>query len=200
MTDWRFRLRQHASWWRHAWPYRWAHKPLCDRFDRDVVRIGPLNVCRGCMALWTGVLGAGALALAGIVSAGTSVLALTILLPTVAILSHPTLHARWPRPIRDLLRAGAGAAAPLALQSIVGGRPIEGLVALGALAGVIALHRVRRAPQRARMCDGCAELTQSGICSGFRLQALATSAYERELEKDLEAHGFVPQLPAQRTR
>lgn len=200
MTRLGFRLTRAASWWRHAWPYRWAHKPLCERFTHDVVRLGRLNLCRGCLALWSGVLGAGALAFAGIPTAKTAALILTILLPTVAILSHPSLHARWPRPVRDLLRASAGAAVPLALQALARGRPIEGLAAIGALGGVVALHRMRRAPQRAAMCDGCPELDRPGICSGYRLQARATTAHERRMEENLIASGYVPQLPVEHTR
>jgi hypothetical protein len=200
MTDLRSRLTQQASWWRHDWPYRWAHKPLCARFSDDVLRLGRLRVCRGCLALWTGVLGAGALALSGLVTAGAAALALTLLLPTVGILSHPALHTRWPRPVRDLLRAAAGACAPLAVQALAGGRPMEGLVGLTALAAICTLHRAHRAPLRARMCDGCQELAQPGICSGYRLQARATAAHERLMEEDLMSRGFAPQLPVERAR
>ena len=200
MTRLGFRLQERASWWRHAWPYRWAHKPLCDRFTQDVVRIGRLNLCRGCLALWLGALGTGALALAGALTGGRATLILTILLPAVAVLSHPRLHAGWPRPVRDLLRASAGASAALALQVLLGGRPIEGLVALAALGGVLALHRRRRAPLRAAMCDGCEEQHRAGVCSGYRLQARATATHERRMEEALLAHGFVPQLPVERAR
>ena len=33
-------------WLRHSWTFNWAHKPLCERYARDVLRIGRFHVCR----------------------------------------------------------------------------------------------------------------------------------------------------------
>ena len=49
-------LLRRVRWWQHAWTFDWAHKPLCERFGADVVRLGRLHLCRGCLALRAGVL------------------------------------------------------------------------------------------------------------------------------------------------
>jgi hypothetical protein len=162
--------------------------------------MGRMNLCRGCLSLWTGILATTALSLAGTMTATTSALALMILLPTVAVFSHPALHTQWPRPVRDALRAAAGSCVPLALHLIGSGRPTEGLLGLMAMVTIVAHHRVRRAPLRAHISDGCEELDHSDVCSGYRLQTEATVAHERELEDDLLKQGFIPKLPFEPTR
>ncbi len=188
-------LNQRASWWRHAWPYRWAHKPLCERFSADVLRLGRLSLCRSCSALWAGLGLTALLSWNQAIQPEAAPRALSVLLPTVAVFSHPALHSRWPRLVRDLLRGMAGASVALAALATLGGQLLEGLLALAALAAMMRLYTLQRAPRRARMCDGCPEALEAHTCSGFRQQAAATAAHELEMERDLIASGFVPPLP-----
>ncbi len=46
------------------WRTRFAHKPVCADTRPRLWHLGPLYVCRGCVALWSGVVVGSALVLA----------------------------------------------------------------------------------------------------------------------------------------
>ena len=41
---------------RWSYPFRWAHKPLCDRYRHDVLRLGHVHVCRSCVLADVGLV------------------------------------------------------------------------------------------------------------------------------------------------
>ena len=52
--------------WRHAWPVRFAHHPLCARHRHETWHIGSVYLCRGCVSLMGGLaLGPGSVIIAG---------------------------------------------------------------------------------------------------------------------------------------
>ena len=94
-------LQRIAIEWRHAWPVRFAHHPLCARHRHETWRIGRLYLCRGCASLAAGlVAGTSAVLAAG--GAWTAV-ASAVLLPVVLLPSWPAWYRRLPRPLRDAL-------------------------------------------------------------------------------------------------
>ncbi len=166
-----------AFWWldlRHGWRYRFAHKPLCDRFAHDVLRIGPLHVCRSCTLLYAGIAtGFAAWALLPV-----SPWALAIALAAVLLPSAPPLYTRLPRHVRDVLRFGVGLLLPMAVAVGVAGRLIPALGALAVMWGFWRLYFHLRLARRAAACNGCPELNAGGICSGFAQQANAFRQYD----------------------
>ena len=56
MNRLRYRLLERFVWLRHAWPFHFAHKPLCERFERDVklrlpFRFGVITVTEATQAV-----------------------------------------------------------------------------------------------------------------------------------------------------
>ncbi len=96
-------------WWRHTWTFQAAHKPLCPRFHQDVLRVGPLRLCRSCTALY------GSFAL-GVVAAplywtllDTRIgLVVTALLLAIVVVSAPPVYRHASRPLRDVCGAAWG--------------------------------------------------------------------------------------------
>ena len=164
-------------WWlhfRHGWRYRFAHKPLCDRFAHDVLRIGPLHVCRSCTLLYAGI----ATGFAAWALLPASPWALAAALASVLLPSAPQVYTRLPRHVRDVLRFGAGLLLPMAVAVGVAGRLIPALGALAVMWGFWRLYFHLRLARRATACNGCPELNAGGICSGFAQQANAFRQYE----------------------
>jgi len=186
-------LVEKLAWLRHAWFFHWAHKPLCEPYREDVLRLGKLRLCRGCTGLWFGVLGSAVALVAVTGQVDALVLPWALVFCAVATLSFPAWHGRWPRPVRDLLRFTSGALVPVPLAWAFTGSTVTGLLALGSLLGTYALHAHLRKDHRLAKCGACPELGR-GICSGYAEQSEAIRAWEegaaaRELQRRLAGGG-----------
>jgi hypothetical protein len=202
------RVRLRLLWLRHAWSFHWAHKPLCERFSRDVLRVGRLRVCRSCTFAWAGVLaglGLPPLALTGTsLEAGMYIAAVVV---TIA-LSSMTVYSRVPRTGRDVLRFAGGALVPAGVWVAALASPVWGALGLAALLVSWRVYSRAREGGKARACDGCAEVgagRRSGsfggparpnrrgrVCSGFVEQAEHVRAFEREATELVLSSGFAP--------
>ena len=168
--------------WRHAWPVRFAHHPLCARHRHETWRVGGMYVCRGCVSL----LGGLALGTASVIAAGGiwtgSVAAL--LLPIVLAVSWPRWYPRVPRPLRDVARFALGLVLALGAHAVFSApSTLWPFLLLGP--GLWWLYRRQRLRVNARRCDGCPELGR-GICSGYAPHARAMRAISTALEARLE--------------
>jgi hypothetical protein len=176
-------LARAAIEWRHAWPVRWAHHPLCTRHRHETWRIGRAFVCRGCASLALGLAAGVAVVLtAPAVIVAWMALALA---PPVLMLSWPSWYPRLPRTSRDGLRIGLGALIA-SVCHVVFSAPARGwpLLPLGALLWWV--YRRRRAVVQRRRCLGCPELGQ-GVCSGYAEHARIMRAIAADLEARLDA-------------
>lgn len=182
-------------WWKHTWTFQGAHKPLCGRFHRDVIRMGPVRVCRSCSALY------GSLALTllaapayyGQLDAHAIAAASGALLGVVAA-SAPGVYQHVPRRGRDLLRSGLGILIGLVVVTLF--TPLRfwawGELALLAVAWQV-YHRQRdRHRDEQDLCAGCPERGRPGICSGFAEQAVRLRAYEEAATDWLECRVTSP--------
>jgi hypothetical protein len=175
----RDRIALRLLWQRHAWKFNWAHKPLCEHFHGEILRIGALHVCRSCTFLYMGMIAAGA---AGILRPGLIAdrpFLFAGILAAVAVFSAPPFYKRWPRLVRDLLRLGAGALIPACFIVLSAGNAILGATGLLLLWIHWRVYLRHRRKRRARVCDDCPDLAAGAICPGFRPQAEAARAYER---------------------
>ena len=178
-------------WWKHTWTFQLAHKPLCQRFRRDVLQIGKLHVCRSCTAMYTafGITLAAAFTNSSPEPAipGPATLAVTV---AVIALSAPPFYRHAPRVARDLLRASAGVVAALGVTLLVSSGWLYGAFTLALLfAAWVVYHRLeRRDSSMADPCTGCHELTHGAVCSGYTHQAGCVRAYEKKATTWLETH------------
>ncbi len=167
-------------WLCHSYRFRWAHRPLCERFRAGVLRIGHVHLCRSCVCVYAGLAG-------GVVSCSCfaalrqspTAWLLGLMIPTV-VLSAPRLYPRLIRPLRDLLRFGMGFCISLCGCVVLWG---NGLVAIGCVSVLFLFWRLyfsQRRKRRASACTGCPEFSQTSICTGCRVQARAVRAYETQ--------------------
>ena len=177
-------------WWRHAWPFEWAHKPLCEPYREDVLRIGRLHLCRGCSALKAGFFVVSPLMLWLVPTAWLPEL-FAALFAIVSLFSHPALHSRWTRPVRDLLRCAAGCLVPLAVALGIAGQVALGLGALVALGVIYFVYAHLRKSRRLQRCETCEE-SSAGVCSGYALQASLIRDWEEQAaQREMARRGFV---------
>lgn len=176
-------------WWRHTWTFQLAHKPLCGRFHRDVLRLGSLRVCRSCAIMYGGF---GVMILATFLGGinrfalpGAAALFATLV---VVVFSTPMLYPNASRYARDLLRCAAGVLAAQGALLLASSEWPYGLGTIALLSGAwIACHRVERT-RRDDVCAGCAERDSGGICSGYRYQTSCLRRYEEDATVWLEEH------------
>ncbi len=172
------RLRGRATWLRHTYPFQLAHGPLCERHVGDTVRLAHVFVCRSCLALYATVVVAAPLLWWAAPS--TPVLLWSIISVGVVVLplSWPPLYRRFTRGARDLVRSGAGLLAALVLVALLRGAWWVGGLSALFLSGAYLVFAAKRRAARVRLCDGCPELGQPGVCSGYARQATYLRRYE----------------------
>lgn len=186
-------LRVKWLWLRHAYTFNWAHKPLCERFKKDVLRVGGLYLCRSCTCAYAGLAGGAVIALAAPLSDALWLALFPSILVAVLGFSVPPLYKRLPRRVRDILRFQAGALIPLALHVCISIQFWVGAVGLAAILAFWCLYFRLRKIRKLCECDGCPELGSGDICSGFALQAGHVRRYESEATDLLLHSGFVPE-------
>lgn len=148
--------------------HRWAHHPLCARYQGEVLRVGrTLRLCRGCALV---ALGAVTGAVAG-VGLPTAPALLGALAAGVAVAMGLALR-RAPGP-RARTAKWLTRALPVALcaATVVTGLRAAGLegalaatVGVGSFAAGVVAYR-RRGPDRSA-CAGCPERSPTVACSG----------------------------------
>ena len=177
-VTWRDRLYLRRLWWRHAYTFNWAHKPLCDRFQANVLRFGSVRICRSCSLLYASVLVTGLCLFLFNTSPSMLLVLLYSLLGPVLVLSHPPLYDRFNRLGKDTLRVVAGILGAVMVTALFAGAFWLTLPALGVflLSYRFSLKAYGRAKRNA--CEGCPELGTGDVCSGFRHQLPHIRAYE----------------------
>ena len=164
--------------WKHAWPVRFAHHPLCERHRQEAWRIGRLNLCRGCASLGLGLaVGSGAVLGFG---GPWAITAAWVLLPLVLIGSWPSWYRRMPRVVRDGLRIGLGLLVAVGTYGVASA-PAVAWPALPVAAALWWVYQRQRVRVNARRCDGCPELGR-GVCSGYAPHATAMRAIAADIE------------------
>ena len=181
----REQLTQRWLWWRHSYPFRFAHKPLCDRLGSRVLRVGHVHLCRGCSLLYIGVAIGFALALlVEITPAARFVLAYGVAVPAF-LASWPSWYARLPGAAKDLSRLAVGAAVVWLCSFLWWGPWWLGLANVAALVFARQFYVAQRRRRLRRACDGCPELGAGEICSGFSLQAACARRFEEAASQQL---------------
>lgn len=196
LGPWRTRFALAKLRLRHTYRFRWAHKPLCDRFRRDVFRFANVTVCRSCTMVYAGLAG-GVVAclLFRYVLSPVAPWLLLVLGGGTVVGSLPWWYRCWPRSARDILRFSLGLTIALCGYLILSGHLLPGLAGVVVLAGFHKIYMTLRRARRLRACDGCPDLQEVGICPGYREQADHVRQYEIEATELLLANGLEPPLP-----
>lgn len=166
-------------WLKWSWSFRWAHKPLCERFHKDVLQLGRLHVCRSCVCIYSGML-LGVVAF--LVAPASPTLAwctgVGMLLPLG--LSYPRWYRYWSRTTRDVLRFSAGFCCVLTFVLTATIHLLAGAILAALIASCWLLFFRVRGGLKSSACDGCPELGCRGVCPGYQLQAELIRSYEDE--------------------
>ncbi len=182
-------IKERYLWLRCLFPVVFSHKPLCDRFRADVLRIGPVHLCRSCVCLYSGLFWALAVVLSLRVDLEGLNIALAGILLTVIVASFPVWYIRFHRRVRDVLRFLLGCMLAVPVGLAVNGE----WRSAGLFAGALLVMRVGYAPFHRGLnhaaCQGCAELEGLTICSGFVKKAQCMKRYEEGLTSMLGRDG-----------
>ena len=171
-------LRMRATWLRHTYPFQLAHGPLCERHVGDTLRMGHMFVCRSCLALYATLAVAWPLLWWAAPPPLVLLWALSGVGLVVLALSWPPLYQRFSRGARDVIRGGAGLLSALVLVAFLRGMWWVGGAFALLLAGAYVVFAAKRRAGRAHHCDGCPELRDVGVCSGYARQATYLRRYE----------------------
>lgn len=176
-----FNIRLKWKWFRHTHTFNWAHKPLCERFQSGVLRIGNLHVCRSCLFAYSGVLIGIIAALVNPTLIGNMKLIwlLLVLTPVIAF-SYPRLYKRMPRFIQDMLRLIMGVLIGFIPFLLIHSNFLCGITCIVVMAMFWRIYFHQRKLRKLQACDGCPELNLPEICSGFQQQSEAIRLYEIE--------------------
>ncbi len=185
---WRRQLAWRWLWLSYVYPFYFAHKPLCERFRRDVLRVGHVHVCRSCTLVYAGIVGVGVLCwpFRGPLRDLSVGLFLVLAGGTLA-LSFPAWYKYWPRPMRDVLRFALGGLIALCGFLLVSGHFVMGLAAAAGLLATWKMFMILRNRQSACRCGGCPRLSAKRICPGYALQASIIRQYEEAATELLTA-------------
>jgi len=155
--------------------HRFAHHPLCAAYRGEVVALGRMWICRGCLLAMLGFLAGGGAGLAApIVSPWAPLAAWGLLLLALT-------RGRPPKAVSRFLPAALGAfLAAQGLRSGAAGWAVALAVLGGSLAFVGAYRR--RGPDR-RACAACPEREGPAVCSGFRPMARREKAFRRVIRR-----------------
>ena len=178
-------------WWRHTWRFIWAHKPLCDRFRHDVIRVGSLTLCRSCTLVYSAA--AITLLIALCASDWIRPWAWQLLVLSggaTLVFSFPPWYRHWSRGLRDLVRSLLGVTIAWGIYLILQGSVGVGFLGLAFLWLMWKIYQPLRRRNKQDACHGCPELAHHGICSGFSWQADYVRIYEQQASDFLMQHSI----------
>ncbi|BDU73836.1 hypothetical protein [Mesoterricola silvestris] len=151
--------------------HRYAHHPLCAAYRGEVVAMGRIRICKGCLLAATGGLAGAGAGLAA--PPGLSWALLAVWAAGLAVLT------RW-RPGKGLSRFLPAALGTFLVTQGLRSGPAGWAVALlatGAL-GAFWMHYRHRGPNR-QACLACPEAAGPAVCSGFRPMVRREKAFRR---------------------
>jgi hypothetical protein len=187
------RLRIKMLWLKHTYRFYWAHKPLCGRFAEDVLKLGRVYLCRSCIGAYTGILTGSLLVFLAPASGKYFPAAFPAALLSAVVLSILPLYKSLPRLLRDGVRFTSGLLVPVGISLCAGPGYRVGIPGMAILLVFWWIYLRVRKSRKLRECDGCSELGQNRICSGFVTQAGHIRKYQAEADALLIDTGYVPE-------
>lgn len=188
---------------RYTYKVMFAHKPLCERFRKNVIKVGNLYICRGCSFIYLGLISSSILLVlfhninVKIRTYNTSNLINTagILLTFITVLfSYPKIYRKLNRVICDLIRFSLGSIIVCNVYFALFYRCLINISILIILY-IIKKNFVKlRAETKLTSCNGCIELNTGGICSGYIIQSEYIRKFEEEATNYLMSISYIPKI------
>jgi hypothetical protein len=156
--------------------HRFAHHPLCERYAREVVRVGRVRLCRGCTYAIAGGVAGGTLGL--VLGASTVIPVVATTAGTALLLATLWARRRVTKLATRLVPASSFALAitcgVLSLQPIGFAAASAAIAVVGGLRLLYGKRGADRTP-----CTTCPELVHLGACSGFAPIVRRERAFQR---------------------
>ena len=189
-------------WLKKTWRFLWAHKPLCQYFQEDVLQLGVLYLCRSCACTYAGIfVGMGLPLIYRNLVGGDVELILVILSCCTIPLSSPQQYKRLPRPCRDILRFSLGMIICLSFLLLVFYRKFTVALPLVYVAILFARRYYKqRSLRKIEYCQDCVEYSAGVICSGYHLQVECIREYEEQATAILYGVGYTPTIKSRRRK
>ena len=166
--------------YKHFYKYIFLHKPLCEKYKDNTLKIFGLYVCRSCLLLYTGFLISIILCITSIKSIhfdkyfylGLAGLILTF------IVSYPTIYSKFRRLTKDFIRFYDGIF--LAAFFVVSFK-FNLYAGFGSILVFILLRTIYNKKRSGdRICKGCEKLVVGKTCEGYIQQKQALLDLEEE--------------------
>lgn len=161
-----------------SWRFRFAHHPLCERFEGQVWKLRSMYLCQGCTLAYLGVLTGFLLFFAFNISLSPinwlAVGSFCLLLPLI-IESIGVDRRLIKRIIRYTTGIGIGSLFWLLLSEPDFVMKVGAIIF--AVVGFQVFRFIRGSSERQDTCEACPELHTGGICSGLEMEAEAMRKY-----------------------
>jgi len=182
-------------WLKKAYPFNWAHKPLCTKYEEDLLKIKNMHICRSCFLAYSGMI-INLLFLiisrdfflehSGVIVSGL----LSVTLP----LSQPIIYKKLPRKFRDLIRFLTGALIVQIVFALLAGQFILTLIAICLCYISWRIYFTQRAIRKIDLCHACPEYFEQTVCSGYKAQQSLIREYEEEATEYVLSTGYIPKI------
>ncbi len=156
-----------------SWKFKFAHHPICERFDDHIWKIGDMYVCQGCTMVYSGVILGFFLFLfnfnqfiGGMLDWFLSVL--IFMLPTFLI-EKLRIKTRWvKRSVRFLNGIALGATMAFLFVDTSIWERISVIAFI--YIGLLLFRFIRRYKKEEDECEGCPQAKKDEVCEGFKMQ------------------------------
>ncbi|MCP4712197.1 MAG: hypothetical protein GY869_26540, partial [Planctomycetes bacterium] len=195
INNWRERWYLKWLWVRYSYRFNWAHKPLCERFRGDYVKIGGVCLCRSCALVYLALFLGGMFGLVFQKALREVGVAAFVGCSTVTLVfSYPGWYKRWPRLVRDGLRFMLGISVALCGYLLFYGNPVVGAAGGLMLFGLWKVYMRLRNRRKGHACEGCGDLKKKTVCPGYAWQAEYLRQYEQKATEYIVGRGYLPQI------
>jgi hypothetical protein len=182
-------------WLSKTYSFRWAHKPLCDHYKKDILSFGTVHLCRSCVASYSGIVAGLLFTLFSTSSSKTISLLLMLLLIITLPLSHPAIYKNIFRLFRDILRFNLGIIVSFSLLLLFYHQEIVLPVIVLFISAIFWKHYYKkRKVRKIQFCEECTEYQTDSICSGYKIQADMIRDYEDKATELLYENAYIPKI------
>ena len=159
---------------KHNYWHIFAHKPLCEKYKNDVLKIKKVYLCRSCSFLYLGLI-------VGIFIK-ISALFYVVLLTLTCLFSSGKVYKNFNRKVRDILRFSLGFLLANTFYFLIA-LDIAGFYGVSIFLISLQLYYKKRKSRKLKECSSCHEFDDTKICSGFEMQSPSIKKFENELTK-----------------